>query len=94
MELFERRCVRGIAVNEAVCRAHLQRSTVLATALVPHLGYELAAEIAGAAAREGQTVEQAALERGLLTAEQAARILNPLEVTKPGIPGKSGRNTR
>ena len=94
VELFERRCVRGIAVNEAVCRAHLQRSTVLATALVPHLGYELAAVIAGAAAREGQTVEQAALERGLLTAEQAARILNPLEVTKPGIPGKSGRNTR
>lgn len=88
VRLFEQRCICGIAVNEAVCRAHVQRSTVLATALVPHLGYELAAEIAGVAQREGKAVEQVALERGLLTAEQAAGILNPLQVTKPGIPGK------
>ncbi|MFR9711187.1 aspartate ammonia-lyase [Paenibacillus sp. MB22_1] len=86
--LFEQRCIRGIAVNEGVCREHLRRSTVLAAALVPHLGYEAAAEIAGIARREGLSVEQVAVSGGWLTAERAAAILNPLQVTKPGIPGE------
>ncbi|MEC2344932.1 aspartate ammonia-lyase, partial [Paenibacillus barengoltzii] len=64
------------------------RSTVLATALVPHLGYEAAAEIAEIARRKGLSVEQVAVSGGWLTAERAADILNPLQVTKPGIPGE------
>ncbi|MBW4839887.1 MAG: aspartate ammonia-lyase, partial [Paenibacillaceae bacterium] len=86
--LFEQRCIRGIAVNETDCREHLRRSTVLATALVPHLGYEAAAEIAEIARREGLSVEHVAVDGGWLTAERAAAILNPLQVTKPGIPGE------
>ncbi|WP_410772346.1 aspartate ammonia-lyase [Fontibacillus sp. BL9] len=88
VQLFEQRCIRGITVNNEQCEKHLQQSTVLATALVPHLGYELASEIAKTAQNEGKTVEAIVLERGLLTAEQVRGILSPLQITKPGIPGK------
>ncbi|RCX14911.1 aspartate ammonia-lyase [Fontibacillus phaseoli] len=87
VQLFEQRCIRGITVNKEQCEKHLQQSTVLATALVPHLGYELASEIAKTAQNEGKTVETLVLERGLLTDDQVRRILSPLQITKPGIPG-------
>ncbi|MEF2968733.1 aspartate ammonia-lyase [Paenibacillus sp. M1] len=88
VQLFEQRCVRGIALDRERCEAHLRQSTVMATALVHHLGYELASVIAKAAQESGRSVEDIVLERGLLTAEQVGEILSPLQVTKPGIPGK------
>ena len=47
-----------------------------------------AAEIAKLSIKTGTPVAQIVLERGLLTKDELDIILNPFEMTKPGIPGK------
>ncbi|MEO3945457.1 aspartate ammonia-lyase [Gorillibacterium sp. CAU 1737] len=86
--LLTERCIRGLAIREERCREQVEGSAVLATALVHHLGYETSTRIASRAQREQRTVREIALAEGLLTEEEADRILNPLQVTKPGIPGR------
>ncbi|WP_438434438.1 aspartate ammonia-lyase [Gorillibacterium sp. sgz500922] len=88
VRLFETRCVIGIRIRADRCRESLERSAVLATALIGHIGYEGGAHVAKRAREEGRTVREIALEEGLLIAEEADRILNPYQVTKPGIPGR------
>lgn len=85
--LFAERCVRGIVVCAERCREHVLHSSVLAAALIHHLGYEASAEVAKQASREGKTVQQVVLEAKLLPAEELERILNPYQVTRPGVPG-------
>ena len=63
-------CVAGIVPNESVIQKNLDESLMLVTALNPHIGYYNAATIAQKAHKEGITLKQAALESGLLSAEQ------------------------
>lgn len=88
VDLFEKRCIRGIRVNEQKCREHVGRSSALATALIQHIGYEKASEIAKRAQEKGITIREAAGEEGILPEELLDRVLDPYQVTKPGIPGK------
>lgn len=86
--LFEEKCVRGLEVNRERCEANVLRSSALATALVDRLGYEEAASIAKKAQRENLTIREALADYKALPAEEAERILNPYQITKPGIPGR------
>jgi fumarate hydratase class II len=70
MTCFEAYCVRGIAANRERLAEHMDRSLMLVTALVPHIGYDKAAEIARWAGREESTLKQAALALGYTTAEE------------------------
>ncbi|KGE17020.1 aspartate ammonia-lyase [Paenibacillus wynnii] len=88
VRLFEERCIRGISIHEDRCIEMVENSTVLATALVGHIGYEKSAEIAKQARREGKTVRCVLLESKILTDAEVDRILSLYQVTKPGIPGK------
>ena len=56
---------------------------MLVTALNPHIGYENAARIAKTAHREGITLRQAAVQTGLLTAEEFDRYVRPEEMVGP-----------
>jgi fumarate hydratase class II len=56
---------------------HLQNSLMLVTALNPHIGYENSAKIAKKAHKENKTLKQAAVELGLLTAEQFDAWVDP-----------------
>lgn len=87
VNLFEERCVRGIRICEQRCQEQVMNSSVLAAALIHHLGYEKSAELAKQASREGRTVQQVLVEAQLLPEEEIARILNPCQVTRPGVPG-------
>jgi len=93
VELFETRCVQGIDVNAKVCRDHVEKSSALATALVHHIGYEKASEIAKKAQEQGKTIRQVMLDESLMSQELLEKILEPYQVTKPGIPGKSSRQS-
>ena len=86
--LFRERCIEGITVNEEKCKENLESSTALVTALVHHIGYDRASEIAKKALREEKTIRELLKEENLLEEEEIDKILNPYEVTKPGIPGK------
>ena len=83
MDSFEANCVRGIRPNYDVIQAHLDASLMLVTALNPHIGYENAAKIAKHAHATGQTLKAAAVELGLLTAEEFDAWVRPENMVHP-----------
>lgn len=74
---FNDKCAIGIQPNHEVISEHLQKSLMLVTALNPHIGYENAAKIAKKAHKENKTLRQAAIELGLVTAEQFDQWVDP-----------------
>lgn len=61
---FEEKCVRGITANEKQINTHLENNLMLATALVPIIGYDKATKLAQKALIEGKTVREVAGEYG------------------------------
>jgi fumarate hydratase class II len=74
---FTEKCAAGIVPNHEVIAEHLENSLMLVTALNPHIGYENSAKIAKKAHKEKKTLKQAAMELGLVTAEQFDQWVNP-----------------
>jgi fumarate hydratase class II len=74
--LLDERCVRGIQVGPALADSGIERNLMLATFLVPAIGYDRAAEVAREAARSGRTIAQAAVDLGLLDADQVRDLLD------------------
>jgi aspartate ammonia-lyase len=56
--------------------------------MAPHIGYDAATELAKEVAETGKSVREAALEMSLMTEAQLDAVLNPWEMTKPGISGQ------
>ncbi|WP_295009203.1 class II fumarate hydratase [uncultured Dechloromonas sp.] len=90
MRSFDRHCARGIEAQRERIAEHLERSLMLVTALVPHIGYQRAAEVAKRAHRENGTLRAAALALGYATEEELARWLDPAGMlgdgTSPSTP--------
>ena len=88
----------GIRADEARCRELLDRSTAVATALSPYIGYAATAEIAKASVQSGRPVRELVRERRLLSDAQLDAILSPEAMTTPGVAGTErktdGRDTR
>jgi fumarate hydratase class II len=83
--LLADKCVSGIMADSARAEGLAERSAALATALVPRLGYDLAAQIAQQAAAEGRPVRDVARERGVLTETELDALLDLRAMTeKPG----------
>jgi fumarate hydratase class II len=74
---FRARCVEGMRPNLARLAELRERSLMLATALVPEIGYDRAAEIALKAHAEGLTLLEAGLALGHVTQEQFHRLVRP-----------------
>ncbi len=74
---FTEKCAVGITANLPVIQQHLNNSLMLVTALNPHIGYENAAKIAKTAHKENKTLKEAAIDLGLLTAEQFDEWVRP-----------------
>ena len=87
MIVLRDRSVAGIEADEARCRELLERSTALATALSPYIGYEATADIAKTAVKTGQSIRALVRERGLLPDDKLDRILSAEAMTSPGVPG-------
>lgn len=74
---FNDKCAVGIEPNLVNIKKHLDNSLMLVTALNPYIGYENAAKIAKKAHKENKTLKEAAIELGLLTAEQFDEWVRP-----------------
>ncbi len=81
-------CIEGITANKEYCSQLVHNSVGIITALVPHIGYQHAADIAKKAIKTGEPVADLILAEKLLTKEQLDVILDPWNLTKPGISGK------
>ncbi len=79
--VFAEKCVAGIEADEARCRDYAERSSALATALNPIIGYAKAAELVHRAVDERRSIIDLAVEEGHLDAEEARRVLDPLRLT-------------
>ena len=80
---FEEHCVRGIEVNRERVRELLERSLMLVTALVPHIGYDRAAAIAREAHDSGSTLRAAALATGEISGEEFDAWVRPEQMLAP-----------
>jgi aspartate ammonia-lyase len=87
IRVLDERCVAGIEADEERCRELMDRSTAVATALSPYIGYAETADIAKTAVKTGRTIRDLVLERGLLDARQLDGILSAEAMTTPGVPG-------
>jgi fumarate hydratase class II len=76
----------GIEANEARARELLEKNPSIATALNPYVGYDKAAEVAKAAAKERRSVREIVLREGLLPAEAVDAALDVRGMTEPGLP--------
>jgi len=85
--VLRERTVVGLEADEARARELLDRSTAVATALSPYIGYAATAEIAKAAVADGRSIRELVLERGLIKVEDLDRILSAEAMTRPGVPG-------
>ena len=88
MDTLEVLCVEGIQADEERCRELLDRSTAVATALSPYIGYAKTAEIAKESVKTGTPIRELVLERKLLDTKQLDRILSAEAMTEPGVAGK------
>jgi aspartate ammonia-lyase len=88
IKIFREKCIQGIEANSQRCLELLEDSLGLLTALNPYLGYKLTTEIAKETLKTKQTVREVVLKRGIFTEEELTEILNPAEMTQPGIAGR------
>jgi aspartate ammonia-lyase len=86
MKVLADRCVSGIRADEARCRELLDRSTAVATALSPYIGYAATADIAKTSVNTGRPIADIVRERKLLPEDRLNAILSPEAMTSPGIP--------
>jgi aspartate ammonia-lyase len=81
-------CVDGITADEDACRAFVERSIGVVTALNPVIGYEKSTELAAEAMATGKGIVELVREKGLLTDAEIARILDPRSMTGTAVQRK------
>ena len=84
MTSFNDHCAAGISANIERIDELLHNSLMLVTALTPHIGYDVAAEIAKKAHREDTTLREAAIASGHVTAEQFDGWIRPEDMIGTG----------
>ncbi|KRN18637.1 class II fumarate hydratase [Lacticaseibacillus camelliae] len=78
---LDRLLLQGLTVNQGRMRDLVDRSLMLVTALSPHIGYAQAAKLAQTAQKNGQSLREAAIASGAVTAEQYDAWVDPLKMT-------------
>lgn len=84
---FTDHCLAGIEANVKRMEQYVEASAGIIAAVNPHIGYEVASRIAREAIMNGKSVKELCLLYDVLTEEEIELILNPYEMTEPGIAG-------
>jgi aspartate ammonia-lyase len=74
-------CVEGITANADVCRQYVDYSIGTVTALNPVLGYDRTTALAAEAARTNRGILELIREKGVLSEQQIAELLDPVAMT-------------
>jgi aspartate ammonia-lyase len=77
------KCIKGITAMESRCLAYAEGSLSLVTALNTHIGYLNAADVAKESLVTGKSLRQIVLEKGLMTEEKLAEVLNLEQMSRP-----------
>ncbi|MGD8833765.1 MAG: class II fumarate hydratase [Desulfobacteraceae bacterium] len=76
-KMFADKCIKDLAADKARCAAYIEKSLALVTPLVPHIGYDRAAELAKKAYAGSKTVREVAMEEKILPDDQIDELLGP-----------------
>ena len=87
---FREHLVEGLSPNRERIAEFVQRSLMLVTALVPHIGYDAAADIAKVAHARGTTLREAAVASGRVTGEDFDRWVRPENMLGPNRKSSDG----
>ena len=79
--VFADKCVAGIEADVERCRSYAERSSAIATALNPIIGYAKAADIVHRALDERRSIIELVIEDGILDEAEARSVLDPLKLT-------------
>jgi fumarate hydratase class II len=71
------RCVAGIEPNRKRCAELVEQSLAMVTPLALKIGYNRAAELAHEAYHTGKTIRELLSEKGVLSADEIAKVLDP-----------------
>ena len=71
------KCVDGIVADRERSREWIERSLALVTPLALKIGYDRAAKLAQKALAESRTIREVVIAEGVLSVEEADRILDP-----------------
>jgi fumarate hydratase class II len=82
---FSDRAVTGLTATDRG-PALVEQGLMLATALVPEIGYDAAAALAKEALKSGRTIRELATERGIAP-DRLDDLLDPAKMTEPGLGG-------
>ena len=88
VKMFTDFCIAGIEAKVEDCREMLDESLAAVTALVPHIGYEAATQVARIAYSSGRSIREVVIDLNLLGERELDIVLNPREMTRPGIAGE------
>jgi fumarate hydratase class II len=80
---FRSFCIEGTEPNLAQIRSFVDRSLMLVTALSPVIGYDKASQVAHFAVEHDLTLKDAALQLGVVSAEEFDRIVDPKKMVTP-----------
>lgn len=87
LDVFTKFAVSGMEANTDRCREYVEESYGIITALNPHLGYETASKVVKQAVETGLTIKEICKAHDLLPEKELDIILDPREMTTPGIAG-------
>lgn len=83
MKTFREKCIEGIQANKEAIEKSLDKSTAVATALSPYLGYDRVTELVKECLEKDNEIRELVLERGWFTKEELERVLAPERLTSP-----------
>jgi fumarate hydratase class II len=77
IQSFVKNCLNGLKANKEHIKSQLQNNLMIATNLVPIIGYDKASEIAQTAAKTGKTIKQVIEDKNLKIKGDLNRLLDP-----------------
>ncbi|MBI1935523.1 aspartate ammonia-lyase [Candidatus Woesearchaeota archaeon] len=83
MKMFRELCIDGIKADEERCLELLHKSTAMATALNPYLGYQAVSKIVKESLKNNASIKNTILKYKLIEENDLNKILSPEEMTQP-----------
>ena len=80
---FSKKCIAALKADRRRCEEMIEKSSALATALTPKIGYDEAAHIAKKAYDQHKTIRQVAREEGLFSEPELKLLLDPRSMISP-----------
>ncbi|MDA8204902.1 MAG: class II fumarate hydratase [Thermaerobacter sp.] len=83
LDALNRQALKGLEVDRDRVTGYVEKSTAIATALNPYIGYDRAAVVAKTAFATGKTVREVVREEGLLDETELNQALDLERLTRP-----------